>query len=83
MSREIVSVLAETFWPVALGLQYMTRQSFEEGDVAGYSREKSCESETLRPVAIKSKFRTDTFLFPRSTSARKLRSIPTFSVIST
>ena len=39
-----------------------------------YSLEKSCEIDTRKPFAIKSKFKTEMFRFPRSTSARKLRS---------
>ena len=44
-----------------------------------YSRENSWDRETFSPFAINSKLRIGTFLFPRSTSARKLRSIPTRS----
>jgi hypothetical protein len=48
-----------------------------------YNRETNCDSETLNPFAISSRFRIERFLFPRSTSARKLRSIPTRSAITT
>ena len=47
------------------------------------SLESSCESETRNPLAIKSRFRIEIFRLPRSTSARKLRSIPIFSAITT
>jgi hypothetical protein len=47
-----------------------------------YNLENSCASENPRPFAISSRLRIEMFRFPRSTSARKLRSIPTFSDIS-
>jgi len=47
-----------------------------------YKRDNNRESDTFRPLAIRPRLRIDTFLFPRSTSARKLLSIPTRSAIS-
>ena len=45
--------------------------------------ENSLESETFSPFAINSTLRIEIFLFPLSTSAKKLRSIPTRSANST
>ena len=45
------------------------------------SRENSCASDTFSPFAMRDTFRIEMFLFPRSTSARKLLSIPTPSAV--
>jgi hypothetical protein len=47
---------------------FMSRQS-----KALHRRESSRERETFRPLAIRARFRIETFLFPLSISARKLR----------
>jgi hypothetical protein len=46
-------------------------------EIPGYNLDSNCDTDTRRPFAISSRLRIEIFLLPRSTSARKLRSMPT------